>query len=846
MARLNFNLQRLLGLFAVLIFIIFSFYRPSPLEKMERSLLDNSMRFDFSDKGGSHNIVLIDVDEKSLKEIGPWPWPRSIIAAMISGLHEKGVKLIGINIPFTSEQQKQGLTEIRAFRDKFEALGFGKENEIITKWVMENLTQVEEKLDNDRKLVESVRLSGNVILPVYEKSEQIAQKLSREGDIVLSKNLLMQGKSSILLNKTEISNSIFLPFTELAKNVLGLGNGRTISDGPMASGSHPIVTRYRSFLLPSFPFRIAIAYLNQEPRQVIVDKNRIRLKDRTIPLFDGEMLVRFQEHQESFPRYSFSDILLTKRMPPLLKNKIVLIGMNLSDSPQISTPISTKISEDEFIARILDNTINRQFISRPPFMVYFEAFVLLCLGLLVVFLFPRFGWLRRLGWLAGLTLLTVASGMLIFLTTDTWFKSVYIVSCLITVYIVVSVSQWVTTERETKESIEINRLLGLSFQSQGLLDLAFEKFQKLPIDLETKKIIYQLGLEYERKRMINKALSVYEYVNGKGGFGDLDQRIPRLMESSKSSTIGSHGKLKRASILEESPPEERKRVGRYELLEVLGSGSMGLVYKALDPKINRLLAIKTIRFSDEFEEDAIKDIKKRFLREAEIAGQLAHPSIVTIYDVGEDEDLTYIVMENLEGKDLAKFIKRKNLLPFRKVLQVVARVADALEYAHKADVIHRDIKPANIMLMDNGGVKVTDFGIAKAISSSRTKTGVILGTPNYMSPEQIMGQKIDHKSDIFSLGVLFFQLLTGELPFQGKNLSSLLYQITQVKHPPVRDFNARLPKVCEQIIDKALAKERDDRFKSAGEMAKVIRLISSRINQVMKRDVFRMESISEA
>jgi CHASE2 domain-containing sensor protein/tRNA A-37 threonylcarbamoyl transferase component Bud32 len=846
MAKLNFNLQRLLGLLAVFILIILSFYGPSSLERMEKSLLDNSMRLDFSDKGGSHNIVLIEIDKKSLKEVGPWPWPRNIIATMINRLHENGVELIGVNIPFTSEQQKQGLNEVRAFRDKFDAFGFGKESENITQWIMENLATLEERLDNDKKLVESVLLSGNVILPVYEKSGQGEEKLNREEDIVLSRNFIMQGKSSIFLNRSAGSNSISLPFRELAKNVLGLGNGKTISGGMMASGSHPILTPYRSFLLPSFPFRVAIAYLNQEPRQVLVNKNRIRLKDRTIPLFKGEMLVRFHEHQENIPRYSFSDILLTKQMSPLLKNKIVLIGMNVSGSPQISTPFSTKISENEFIARILDNMINRQFIFRPPYMVYIEALVLLCLGLLAVFLFPRFGWLRRLGWLVGLMLLTVTSGMLLYLTTGTWFKTVYIASCLITVYLVVSVSRWVIAARETQESIEINRLLGLSFQSQGLLDLAFEKFQKLPMDLETKKIIYQLGLEYERKRMINKALSIYEYINGKGGFGDLDQRIPRLMESSKSSTIGSHGKLRRASIVEESSPEKRTRVGRYELLEVLGSGSMGLVYKALDPKINRLLAIKTIRFSDEFEEDAIKDIKNRFLREAEIAGQLAHPSIVTIYDVGEDEDLTYIVMENLEGKDLAKFIKRKNLLPFRKVLQVVARVADALEYAHKADVIHRDIKPANIMLMDNGGVKVTDFGIAKAISSSRTKTGVILGTPNYMSPEQIMGQKIDQKSDIFSLGVLFFQLLTGELPFQGKNLSGLLYQITQVKHPPVREFNAKLPKVCEQIIDRALAKERDDRFTSAGDMAKVIRLISSRINQVMKRDIFRMESFSGA
>jgi serine/threonine-protein kinase len=710
---------------------------------------------------------------------------------------------------------------------------------------MENLAQLEEKLDSDRLMADSALLSGNVILPVFENSEQKQKKMKREEDLILSRNLLMQGKSSISLNGVDNLGSISLPFTDLAQNVLGLGHGKSISEGMMGSRSHPVFIRYKSFLLPSFPLRAAIAYLDQQPRQVIVDKNLIRLKDRAIPIIDGEMLVRFNKEQDDFPRYSFSDILRAKKIPPLFKNKIALIGFNNNESKSIPTPISPSMTENELIARILHNTINKNFIFRPAYMVYIETLVLLCLGLFVSYLFPRLGGLRRLGWMVGFTMLTLLSGTLLLTMMDTWFKTVYIAGCLVTVYLAVSINHFVTSERETKESIEINRLLGLSFQSQGLLDLAYEKFQKLPLDIETKKILFQLGLEYERKRMINKALTVYEYINEKGGFGDLEHRIPKLMESSKSSTIGSHGMLKERSIVGESSPEERKTVGRYQLLEVLGSGSMGLVYKALDPKINRHLAIKTIRFSDEFEEDAIKDIKRRFLREAEIAGQLAHPSIVTIYDVGEDEDLTFIVMEYLEGKDLSKFIKRKNLLSFRKVLQVIARVADALEYAHTRKVIHRDIKPANIMLLDNGGVKMTDFGIAKAISSSRTKTGVILGTPNYMSPEQIMGQRIDQKSDIFSLGVLFFQLLSGELPFQGKNLSSLLYQITQVKHPPVRDFNTKLPRVCSQIIDKALSKDRADRFKSAGEMAKVIRLLSSKINQMMRRDAFREESFPE-
>jgi serine/threonine-protein kinase len=339
--------------------------------------------------------------------------------------------------------------------------------------------------------------------------------------------------------------------------------------------------------------------------------------------------------------------------------------------------------------------------------------------------------------------------------------------------------------------------------------------------------------------LINKALDVYDHINKGGGYRDLDDRIPRLRESDKASTLGSHAAAREGNVLSEAGGEARSHVGRFEVLGELGKGSMGLVYKARDPKINRLLAIKTIRFSDEFEEDVIQEIKGRFFTEAEIAGQLSHPSIVTIYDVGDDGDLTYMAMEYLEGKDLDKFVSKKTLLPLPKALDLVSRVAEALAFAHEASVIHRDIKPANIMLLDSGGVKVTDFGIAKAISSSRTRTGVILGTPNYMSPEQIMGQKIDHRSDIFSLGVLFYQLLTGELPFRGENLSNLLYQITQVRHPSVREINPKIPKACEQIIDKALTKNPDNRFQSAAEMAKLLKLLLSKIEQLRRRSPSR-------
>jgi serine/threonine-protein kinase len=242
-------------------------------------------------------------------------------------------------------------------------------------------------------------------------------------------------------------------------------------------------------------------------------------------------------------------------------------------------------------------------------------------------------------------------------------------------------------------------------------------------------------------------------------------------------------------------------------------------------------------------------MRRRFFKEAEIAGKLSHPSIVTIHDIGEDGDLTYMAMEFLEGINLEKYVTRDRLLPLSRVLHVVASVAEALEFAHGAKVIHRDIKPANIMILKaGGGIKVTDFGIAKAISSSRTKTGVILGTPNYMSPEQIMGQKIDPSSDIFSLGIVFFQLLAGELPFKGDNLSNLLYEITQKRHPKLQDFGRKLPAAMDQITDKFLAKNPRERFKSAGEVARTLGILAKRLEEIRegraaKENATRREAI---
>ncbi|HBE45170.1 MAG TPA: hypothetical protein DDW17_06920, partial [Deltaproteobacteria bacterium] len=245
--------------------------------------------------------------------------------------------------------------------------------------------------------------------------------------------------------------------------------------------------------------------------------------------------------------------------------------------------------------------------------------------------------------------------------------------------------------------------------------------------------------------------------------------------------------------------------------------AMGTVYLGKDPKINREVAIKTLRY-EEFDPQQVEELKKRFFREAEAAGKLSHPNIVTIYDIGEDYDIAYMAMELLDGTDLAEFCEKDKLLSPAEVIRIISLVAGALDYAHSNGVVHRDIKPANIMLLKNGEIKVADFGIARVMASSKTHTGVILGTPSYMSPEQIAGQKVDGRSDLFSLGVVFYELLTGSKPFEGDSIATLMYNITTSPPPPLREKAPTIPVVYESIINRLLSKDKEERYQTGREL----------------------------
>jgi len=250
---------------------------------------------------------------------------------------------------------------------------------------------------------------------------------------------------------------------------------------------------------------------------------------------------------------------------------------------------------------------------------------------------------------------------------------------------------------------------------------------------------------------------------------------------------------------------------------------MGLVYLGKDPTIQRFVAIKTMRLDQIDEKDKLQEIKSRFFREAESAGRLSHPNIVTIYDAGEENELGYIAMELVEGQSLREWSRKPNLLPPTDIVQTLASVADALDYAHQQGVVHRDIKPANIMITKDRLVKVMDFGIAKMVSSSNTQTDVVLGTPTYMSPEQIAGKKVDGRSDVFSLGVVLFELLTGQPPFTADNLPALLFAIAHNPHPELQTLRQDLPPMVQEILNRALQKDLPQRYRRGGELAQDLR-----------------------
>jgi eukaryotic-like serine/threonine-protein kinase len=366
--------------------------------------------------------------------------------------------------------------------------------------------------------------------------------------------------------------------------------------------------------------------------------------------------------------------------------------------------------------------------------------------------------------------------------------------------------------------------------------------------------LYALGTQLEQRGRNLQATAVYRHLARiDNTYRDVGGRLKRLMDAERAAPKASRSPAPipsaakpaapapaarapappKATLAPPRPPADTgdvKKLGRYQLEREIGRGAMGIVHLGRDTAINRLVAIKAIPLASEFSESELVEARSRFFREAETAGRLNHPNIVTIYDVGEENGLAYIAMEYLKGRHLSDYATSETLLEPRKVLELMSRTAQALGFAHKQQVVHRDIKPANIMYDPNADVlKITDFGIARLTGTGTTRTGIVLGTPSFMSPEQLEGRTVTGHSDLFSLGVSLFQLLTGHLPFTADSMTGLMQQIAEAPHPPLRAFRPDLPACVESIIDRALAKNPEARFETGAQMAAALEDCRSRL-----------------
>ncbi|OHC69472.1 MAG: serine/threonine protein kinase [Rhodocyclales bacterium GWA2_65_20] len=811
------------------------------LQSLERKAYD--LGVGMSSRQPADKVAVIAIDKQSLDNIGRWPWSRAIHADMIEKLAAAKAKVIATTVFFSEPQLDPGLVYI----DKLIGL-YGEAGGLPLTATAEEiaaqpapfgamgplLRDAEEKLNTDRRLAAAMAAAGNVALPMLFRLGDPRGRPDKDLPEYVRKNAVkLAGGEEAPIPTSSVDAAVI---AALGQNAAAIGHLNNTPDIDGGIRTEALVLNHFDQTYPSLALLAAAKSLNLLPADIQVragDSVKLgRLKIGTDP--DTRMYTFFyqdEDGQPAFPVDSFFDVQSGKIPYGKYRDKIVLIGPTAAGvGSMFVTPISTTMPAVLLQAHTVSSILSEHFFVAPTWGFWAEKLVFLLVAVYLIALLPRLKAGMGAAITAGLLAVLVATHFALMTTQLLWLQLMVPATLLLVGHLLLTTKRFLVTERGKEksdlDSAESNRMLGLAFQGQGQLDMAFDKFRKCPLDNQLMENLYNLGLDFERKRQFNKAESVFRFMaDYDAKFRDLDVRLNRARQMSETVMLGGGGGGRsNASLLDASGNVEKPMLGRYQIEKELGKGAMGVVYLGRDPKINRIVAIKTMALSQEFEADELVEVKERFFREAETAGRLNHQNIVTMYDAGEEHDLAYIAMEFLKGKDLVPFTKPANLLPLPKVMSIVARVADALSYAHQNNVVHRDIKPANVMYEPaSDQVKVTDFGIARITDSSKTKTGMVLGTPSYMSPEQLAGKKIDGRSDLFSLGVSLYQMACGKLPFEGDSMAQLMFRIANDPHPDIRSVDPKLPDCLVAIIDKALTKDADHRYQTGAEMAADLR-----------------------
>lgn len=860
--------------FAILAYGVFA----GGFQGLERAAYDLGVRG--HDRAPSDRIAIVAIDDESIANLGRWPWPRVRQADLLDRINAGQPKVV-VNTALYLEAEQGAAGDLQGLADFLAASPLQGQipAEIETFGVMlGDAAPRSPEVAAIAKAYQDSALAKNYVGAINELSARIkalggggspdatlATALGN-GNHALLPMLFSLGRPQGLPDKplpeyvqrealTNIVDRVDArangllpvpttqaapPIAPLAAAVAGLGHLNITPDIDGAVRQEALVLQHFDHFFPSLALRAAALALNLKPSDIQVRLGEgVQMGGLSLGTDSRLMLyTQYYGDRDGAPAFrtdSAYDVVAGKIPADKYKDKIVLIGTTAAGTGDtFGTPVSPGLAPVKLLAHTVSSILQQDYFTRPGWARLAEFALYLLLVAYLALAVPRLSVGLAAGITGALVLVLLAGQYLAMTTAALWLKLTVPALFVGTGYGFLLLKRFNLTEKlkfaSETESAESNKMLGLAFQGQGQLDMAFDKFKRVkPVDEKLLDLVYNLALDFERKRQFNKAEAVYQFIAEQNrDFKDVQAKLNRAKKLSETVILGggAMGATTGGGTMIMSGGTEKPMLGRYQVEKELGKGAMGVVYLGKDPKIGRMVAIKTMALSQEFEADELAEVKSRFFREAETAGRLSHPNIVQIFDAGEEHDLAYIAMEFVKGNDLTRNIKSNMLLPVPEVLRLMADAADALDYAHANSVVHRDIKPANMMLLaDTQVLKLMDFGIARIADSSKTKTGMVLGTPSYMSPEQLSGKKVDGRSDLFSLGVTTYQLLTGALPFQAESMATLMFKIANENHASPLVVRPDLPPEIAAVIDKALAKNFEQRYQRGSEFAKDLRAV---------------------
>lgn len=773
----------------------------------------------------STDIIIVNIDGASQDEYGKWPWDHDLIGDLLAacGTGEPNAIAFDFEIKENGDQDSAGYTDV---------------------------------LSNQIGWVKNTVLPYDIALASFRSGKTHNPKYLFDNAIMVSDPL-----GELEENSTLQVRKLFLPPNKVLENSPKLGFEYIMPDDDRVVRRHPLVMNYEGYYYPSLPLRSAAAYLNASPDMIVVnEKENIKVGfNRVIPIKDASNMYICFPKDDRYRTLSAKAILGEGFNLKQLKNKMVLITVDdFSDNQYFTTPVNEKVSKVFITAAIIDNIISDNLISATNRSGLWQLLILFIIGGACAFVLPQVNTMYRWIILVGSLFLLTNINYFLYSSFHILPNTIYI-GLELFLFMVVSPlidSQLLKGESGEKQSkpvyipkivlsnnnnnsfssadedVPVRQLVDSHNDSSNIktahIQLPVEDdIEKAKKDIDDENQIphddYQsINLNEDNEEAENHPSeptdSDNQYLDSNAFENDqllhFDNEID-LDDDDNKSGLEPVLDEKSEDSQEISEVSNLKQLGRYQISGTLGKGAMGHVYKGIDPAINRPVALKTIRLDFVNDPEEMEELKVRLHCEAQAAGKLSHPNIVTIYDVGSEGHLQYIAMEYLKGQTLEEMIKKKVKFNFRILSKVIMQICAAMEYAHNHDIIHRDIKPANIMVLPDYTVKVMDFGIARIDSNSMTKTGIAMGTPNYISPEQLKGQDVDKRADIFSLGVVIYEMLLSKRPFKGENITSLIYSIINDDPEKPSNVNPQIPLLFDHIIDKALKKDPADRYQSA-------------------------------